>query len=91
MSTQAKWNLSETYILSQFTYGDIILQGMNSQLQNKIQLMQNNCLRYSFGLRKYDHVSAIRKSNKILCMQDRRRNFGDSLYIYQVKSEDISL
>ena len=72
LSTQAKWNLSETYILSQFNYGDIILQGMNSQLQNKIQMMQNNCLRYSFGLRKYDHVSVIRKSKKILCMQDRR-------------------
>ena len=71
LSPQAKWNLSETYILSQFNYGDIILQGMNNQLINKIQKIQNSCIRFSFGLRKYDHVSHTRKSNKILCMQDR--------------------
>ena len=71
LSPQAKWNLCETYILSQFNYGDIILQGMNNQLIHKIQKMQNNCIRFSFGLRKYDHISHTRISNKILCMQDR--------------------
>ena len=71
LSPQAKWNLSETYILSQFNYGDIILQGINKQLLNKIQKIQNSCIRFSFGLRKYDHVSHTRKTNKILCMQDR--------------------
>ena len=71
LSSQAKWNLSETYILSQFNYGDIILQGMNNQLITKIQRIQNSCIRFLFGLRKYDYVSHIRKANKILCMQDR--------------------
>ena len=71
LSPQAKWRLSETYILSQFNYGDIILQGINKQLSNKIQKIQNSCIRFSFGLRKYDHVSHTRKINKILCMQDR--------------------
>jgi hypothetical protein len=71
LSPQAKWNLSETYILSQFNYGDIILQGLTNQLINKIQKIQNSCIRFSFGLRKYDHVTPTRISNKILCMQDR--------------------
>lgn len=37
LSSEAKWNLSETYILSQFNYGDIILQGINNELTNKLQ------------------------------------------------------
>ena len=73
LSSQVKWSLSETYILSQFNYGDIILQGLNSQLIYKIQKVQNSCIRFSFGLKKYDHISSTRLSNKILCMQDRRR------------------
>ena len=72
LSPAAKWNLSETYILSQFNYGDIILQGLSNQLKQKIQKVQNSCIRFTFGLRKYDHITATRKSNNILCMHDRR-------------------
>ena len=32
----------------------------------------NSCIRFSFGLRKFDHISHTRKSNNILCMKDRR-------------------
>ena len=35
LSPQAKLHLSETYILSQFNYGDIILQGLSNQLSQK--------------------------------------------------------
>jgi hypothetical protein len=79
LSPQAKWNLSETYILSQFNYGDIILQGMSNQLTHKIQKIQNSCIRFSFGLRKYDHVTETRKNNKIICMEDRRQLHSLSL------------
>ena len=71
LSPEAKWHLSETYILSQFNYGDIILQGINNELTNKLQKIQNSCIRFSFGLRKYDHITPTRISNKILCMRDR--------------------
>ena len=64
--------MCEAYILSQFNYGDIILPGLNNQLVDKIQKCQNSCIRFSFGLRKYDHITPCRKSNKILSMQDRR-------------------
>ena len=49
LSPQAKLHLSETYILSQFNYGDIILQGLSNQLSPKIQKIQNSCIRYYFG------------------------------------------
>ena len=79
LSPQAKWNLAETYILSQFNYGDIIMQGLSNQLMQKIQKVQNSCIRFSFGLRKYDHVTVTRKNNKILCMEDRRLHHSLSL------------
>ena len=72
LTPEVKWNLCEAYILSQFNYGDIILQGLNNQQIDKIQKCQNSCIRFSFGLRKYDHITQCRISNKILCMQDRR-------------------
>ena len=58
--------------MSQFNYGDIILQGLSNQLVQKIQKVQNSCIRFTFGLRKYDHITATRKNNKIMSMEDRR-------------------
>ena len=42
------------------------------QLQNKIQKLQNGCVRFTFGLRKYDHISPFFNEKKILNMQSRR-------------------
>ena len=62
----------ETYVLSQFNYGDLILQNLTDQLSKKMQKIQNRCMRFTFGLRKYDHVSALIKKKNILNMQNRR-------------------
>ena len=72
LNEQAKINLTETYILSQLNYGDIILQNLTEQLQYKLQKLQNRCVRYTFGLRKYDHVSGFIKDKNILNMKNRR-------------------
>ena len=45
---------------------------MTNKLQDKIQKVQNRCIRFIYGLRKYDHISHTRKANKILKMKDRR-------------------
>ena len=72
LNQSSRLNLIETYILSQFNYGDIVLQNLSEQLQNKIQKIQNRCVRFAFGLRKYDHISAFIKNKKILNMKNRR-------------------
>ena len=72
LDNETKWKLSEAYILSQFNYGDIILQNLSDQLVNKIQKVQNACVRFAFGLRKYDHISGFVKNMKILNMKNRR-------------------
>ena len=72
LNESSKLKLTETYILSQFNYGDIVLQNLSEQLQNKIQKTQNRCVRFTFGLRKYDHISAFIKDKKMLNMKNRR-------------------
>ena len=72
LNESSKFNLIETYILSQLNYGDIILQNLTELLQNKIQKLQNSCIRFTFGLRKYDHISSFTKKKNILNMKNRR-------------------
>ena len=86
LNEQAKLNLTETYILSQLNYGDIILQNLTEQLQNKIQKLQNNCVRFTFGLRKYDHISGFIKNKNILNMKNRRLLHGLTL-MFKIKNK----
>ena len=72
MNESSKSKLTEAYILSQFNYGDIILQNLSEQLQYKIQKVQNSCVRFTYGLRKYDHISGLIKNKNILNMKNRR-------------------
>lgn len=84
LSESAKLNLTEIYILSQFNYGDIILQNLSVQLQNKIQKLQNRCIRFTYGLRKYDHIRDFIKNKKILNMSNRRLLHGLTL-MFRIK------
>ena len=68
----SKSAVTETYILSQLNYGDIILQNLSEHLKYKLQKLQNSCVRYAHGLRKYDHISGFIKNKNILNMQNRR-------------------
>ena len=70
---EAKWNLCETYVLSQFNYGDVLLQNMTNLLEQKIQKVQNRCIQ---DLRKYDHITATRKKMQQLDMSSRRLLHG---------------
>ena len=72
LSISSKAILTETYILSQLNYGDVILQNLSEHLKYKIQKLQNNCVRFVYGLRKYDHISGFIKDKNILNMQNRR-------------------
>ena len=45
---------------------------MTNQLTHKLQKIQNSCIRFTFGLRKYDRITNFRISKNILSMQNRR-------------------
>tara|TARA_B110000196_G_scaffold315326_1_gene324760 strand:- start:101 stop:526 length:426 start_codon:yes stop_codon:yes gene_type:complete len=48
-------------------------------LKSKIQKVQNTCVRFIFGLRKYDHISSSLTDLDTLNMEDRRVFHGLSL------------
>ena len=72
LSEKAKLNISETYILSQFNYCDSLFLNASQTLKNKVQKVQNSCLRFSLNLRKFDHITAHRKHLGHLDMDQRR-------------------
>lgn len=50
--------LCEALVLSLFNYADLVYRPcLDSVTKRRIQVAQNACCRFIFGLRKYDHVS----------------------------------
>ena len=58
LSAESKRIIVECYVLSQFNYLDVIWRSATKGMWNKIQKIQNNCIRFIFRLRKYDHISS---------------------------------
>lgn len=65
--------LCESLVLSNFNYCDYLYGPCLDQLEkDRIQKVQNNCLRLMFGLRKYDHISYTFREVNWLNMSSRR-------------------
>ena len=43
-----------------YEYGDIIFSSTSNEYLNKLNIAYNNCIRYIFDLKKYDHISEYR-------------------------------
>ena len=48
------------------------MQNISQGVIAKIQKLQNACTRFSFGLRKFDHISAHFRQLNVLNMENRR-------------------
>ena len=79
LSHESKINVTETYILCHFNYCDSVFFNITDILKSKIQKVQNTCVRFIFGLRKYDHISSSLTDLDTLNMEDRRVFHGLSL------------
>ena len=73
LSMESRFKIIETYVLSLFNYGDVLYNNISVRLANKIQRVQNSCMRFVYGLRKYDHISHCFEINKTLNMENRRK------------------
>ena len=71
LSANCKRIISESYVLSQFNYMDIIWRTATKRMWDKIQGLQNNCVRFIHKLRKYDHISADFNKLNTLNMNNR--------------------
>ena len=76
LSQDAKISLCEGYILSHFNYCDTVYNNITELLKHKIQKVQNTCVRFIFGLKKYDHISSYFSELETLNMEERRTVHG---------------
>ncbi|CAG9135534.1 unnamed protein product [Plutella xylostella] len=54
---QTKRSLAMSLLLPILDYADVCYLDLTEALLNKLERLQNTCIRFIFGLRKYDHVS----------------------------------
>ncbi|CAH1645617.1 unnamed protein product [Spodoptera littoralis] len=64
--------LVQALVLPIIDYADVCYYDLNADLLNKLDRLLNNCIRFVFNLRKYDHVSAHRMQLKWLPIRQRR-------------------
>ena len=76
LTQESKTTLCEGYVLAHFNYCDSVYNNITEFLKQKIQKAQNTCIRFIFGLRKYDHISSYFTQLKTLNMEERRTVHG---------------
>ena len=73
LSKKNKKMLCEAYVLSQVNHCDIVYGPCLRQADStRIQRLQNSCLRFIHGIRKYDSISHTLKDTNWLNMYNRR-------------------
>ena len=85
LNKEAKIILCESIVLSQFNYCDLVYSSMDKYLKQKIQKVQNLCLRFIFDIKRNDSTdyNLLRKELKWLDMNSRRLKHGLTL-IYKI-------
>ena len=89
LSIPVKKRLCEALVLSQFSYCATIYHPcLDNADKVRIQRVQNSCLRYIFGIRKFDHISHKLRDVQWLNMYNRRELLSLCLFhkIIQHKS-----
>lgn len=64
--------LAHSLLLPILDYADTCYLDITEEQLNKLERIQNLCIRFIFGLRKYDHISEFRKKLKWLPIRLRR-------------------
>lgn len=73
LSYEVKRNLCDSIVLSNFSYcAEVYHPSIDTITSNKIQLVQNSCLRFIYGIRKYSHISHKLIDINWLNMSNRR-------------------
>ncbi|CAG9126421.1 unnamed protein product [Plutella xylostella] len=72
LPTATKIVLSQSLLLPILDYADSCYTDLTEEQLNKLERLQNVCIRFIFGLRKYDHVSEFRTKLKWLTIRLRR-------------------
>ncbi|CAG9791721.1 unnamed protein product [Diatraea saccharalis] len=74
LPTTTKVALAQSLLLPVLDYADACYLDLSEDQLNKLERLQNFCIRFIFGLRKYDHVSNYRSELKWLPIRLRRNS-----------------
>lgn len=69
---KTKISLVNSLMLSKLDYADACYPDLSEELTNKLDRLQNLCIRFIFGLKKFDHVSQYRLKLGWLPIKHRR-------------------
>jgi Reverse transcriptase (RNA-dependent DNA polymerase) len=83
-SKNVKIILINSLILPKFDYCDVVFIHINENLKNKLQKMQNRCIRFIYNRKKFDHISSCYKELNWLKL-DKRRELHLGCLIYKIK------
>ncbi|KAG7295249.1 hypothetical protein JYU34_022246 [Plutella xylostella] len=72
LPTATKIALAQSLLLPILDYADSCYLDLTEEQLNKLERLQNVCIRFIYGLRKYDHVSEFRRKLKWLPIHHRR-------------------
>lgn len=73
LNQKLKILLCDSLVLSQFNYADVVYHFCIDQNDSyRIQKIQNACLRFIYGLRKFNHISHKLQDTQWLNMKKRR-------------------
>jgi hypothetical protein len=67
-----KARLISALVMPHFDYCDFVCSDITKNVEKRIQRVQNTCIKFIEGLKKYDHVSHIYKKLNILKCEQRR-------------------
>ncbi|CAG9104276.1 unnamed protein product [Plutella xylostella] len=67
-----KVTLAQSLLFPILDYADVSYLDLTEELLNKLERLQNLCIRFIFGLRKYDHISEYRAQLQWLPIRLRR-------------------
>lgn len=81
LSQSLKIKITDMLVLSHFNYCDSVYGPcLDKANANKIEKIQKACLRYIYGIRKYEHVTYKLKDTKWLNMEARRKLHCTTLF-----------
>lgn len=67
-----KWNLTNALILSCLDYGSCVYYHfLSNEVKNKLQILQNSCLRFSFSIARREHITPYYNRFSILKLELR--------------------
>ena len=82
-NSDLKSKLVLSYIIPHILYASYVLYGMKEYNFKKIELLINSCIRYIYGLRKFDHISKY-KNSIFGCSLKDYYDFRNCIFIYNI-------